>query len=68
VPARFGTEHGEKLLLEIDGQSGLGHGKKTPASRPRRVTRIGDFDRRRPVARSRNSRTVLIFIGPLQCP
>jgi ATP-dependent Clp protease ATP-binding subunit ClpX len=43
-----------------------GRGKKMPARRPRRVTRIGSFARSIPAVSSRNSRSVLIFIRPLQ--
>ena len=39
--------------------------REIPASRPCRVTRIGVFERRSPVALSRNSRTVLILMWSL---
>jgi hypothetical protein len=41
-----------------------GRGMKIPASRPRHVTRFGVLERRRPVALSRNSLTVLIVMWP----
>ena len=44
-----------------------GLGKKIPARRPCRVTRIGVLERRSPVAWSQNSRTELILMWSLQC-
>lgn len=46
----------KEFPFQFDGQRGLGSGKITPVSRPRRVTRIGSLERSKPVAWSRNSR------------
>ena len=49
--------------LNSTGSVDSGQGKKTPAKRPRHVTRIGSFDCNRSGAFSWNSRTVRVFIA-----
>src|SRR5439155_26117273 len=59
---------GVELRTAIDshfntrGRPASGRANNTHANRPRRVTRIGSYERSKPVALSRISRTELIFM------
>jgi hypothetical protein len=64
LPRDVAAQHVVEFALHLDWKGDLGPGKKIPARRPRRVTRIGVLERSRPAALSRNSRTVLILMWP----
>jgi hypothetical protein len=64
LPRDVAAQHVVEFPLQLDWKGDLGPRKEDPARRPRRVTRIGVLERSRPVALSRNSRTVLILMWP----